>query len=207
MQISGFQEFGFPFLPLLELYDISWNSATFIQAQQKQHHHHHPATGYASNDICHLMRRAPALPGISLHSVAASYVLKRTRASLPVSTSHAVLPLGIVLCRHTQARKHPKERLGFVCLFLPRFSPLFNPPISPRFTSCCFDTHYCIYWKARNVFSHVLLATLTSPFFDLCLFGWQGGHVAALPPTMCHLKKVSNEAAQPACRSRSVPCD
>lgn len=213
MQISVPQDFGFattdqyciffsPLLSLLELYDFSWNSTTSVQV-----HHRHPATGYASNNICPLMRHAPALPGISLHSVAASYVLKRSRASSPVSASHTVLPLGIVLCRYTQARKHPKERLGFVCLFPPHFSPLFNTPISPRFTSCCFDTHYGIHWKAHNVFSHVLLATLTSPFFDLHLFGWQGGHVAALPLTMCNLKKVSNEAAQPACRSRSVLCD
>lgn len=57
------------------------------------------------------------------------------------------------------------------------FSPFFNLPIWLCFTSWCSDRHYRIYWKARNVFSHVLLATLIPPFFDLCLFGWQGGHV------------------------------
>lgn len=30
--------------------------------------------------------------------------------------------------------------------------------------------------------------------------------MAAFPPTVCDLKKVLKEAAQPACRSRSVLC-
>lgn len=137
--------------------------------------HHHPANGYASNNICPLVRYVPALLGISLHSVAASYILKRTCVSLLVSASHMVLPLGIVLCRYTQARRHLKDRLGFVCLFPHHFSPLFNTPFSPRFTSCCSETHYGIYWKAHNVFSHVLLATLTSPFLwfmPIWMSGW-----------------------------------
>lgn len=43
-------------------------------------------------------------------------------------------------CSFVQVYTSP-ERLGFVCLILPHFSPRFNTPISARFTSSCFDTH------------------------------------------------------------------